>query len=572
VLSVSTNCLPSLPLPTYLCMQLQRALPLLATYDISSPQGRNPHVPPNPAMIEPSLAARAVARWEAANRLPKPAVSSIKACCCEACLWLALLLCAVWSPIYEQNTMRTKVDTARCDLCPTALHCQCQVEVPSITLPVVLDQGKRSAGGSSRSGSIAMPMLGVVEDGGWSRKQKQQAAYLDYMRELLPVLIPGVAAQQQQQQQQQSRGRAAGRQGPRSRAPPADAGSSGQQQEQEKGVAQQGQQQQVTQMGSQGVEGQSAAPSVPPQVDAQLAYQVGICDDWLQLSHMLSTFSPHGACGPLTLSSMLRRLGELLTPRSLLTWGAAERTAFTSFFDQLCTQAAGVVGELTAQQLCASLYGLALVTESRRSTRPPPGPSAALAPAASVTADLPAGDNSTGAGSQGRAGSSRGSAVAELVVRLPGEQAGNGDELGLQQGVSSKEDEATVLADPSLSPAVAHLVHQACGRAEELLQVRQTHWRRGSPALTSEASIPEHSPNGASSLDSSSTQLDASSTGASSGQQQQQQGQGQGEAAASSSGGGGGKWGPEQLYQLCWSLGALGVAPPSQSLMGCVCR
>jgi hypothetical protein len=123
------------------------------------------------------------------------------------------------------------------------------------------------------------------------------------------------------------------------------------------------------------------------------------------------------------------------------------------------------------------------------------------------------------------------------------------------------------MADPPLSPAAAQLVQQVCERAEELLQARQAQRRRGPATEASVDQAVSGSDESSSSTSIAARKGDTGSSEAPSTSQQQQVG-----VAAPPSPGAGVRWGPEQLYQLSWSLGVLRVAPPSQSLMGFVCR
>ncbi|KAL6752299.1 hypothetical protein V8C86DRAFT_601037 [Haematococcus lacustris] len=210
---------------------------------------------------------------------------------------------------------------------------------------------ERAAAGSSMAtgavweerGEAAGGLEVAVLDSAWQRRQQACAPFRAYMQELQGLLLPGMGAGVKGGRQRRAEGKEV-------------AGQEGQGQGQGQG------------------QGERQA------VDSQLAYQAGLCDDWLQLSHLATVFQAQ--LGPTTLTSLFRRMGDLVTPRASVTWGPGERAAFIAFVDVICAAAAAQADLLNGPQLGCVLYSLACTQHAWR--RPPPQPAAPANTAAST--------------------------------------------------------------------------------------------------------------------------------------------------------------------------------------------
>ncbi|KAF5829938.1 hypothetical protein DUNSADRAFT_15294 [Dunaliella salina] len=251
------------PLRNKYAQMLRAAVPLLVQYDIASPDGRPPHIGPSPPQfIEPSLTARAAARWEAAQRTPR------------------LLSHEAVLPPPSQSSIAANETAA-----------------------------------SSLKKEDSLPGAGVPADDRWVRREAEQASYLTYMHELrralglpprkmLPSpsaaaapLLPGQAKRQQRS------GRRGSTNGAGTEAEP-HGGHSVRQQQQQHQQQQHENQGQEEHGGEQGQHLQLDSIHAD-QLDQQLLYQVGICDDWLQLSHLAAAFED--VVGPLTAAALYKR-------------------------------------------------------------------------------------------------------------------------------------------------------------------------------------------------------------------------------------------------------------------------
>ncbi|KAJ9510870.1 hypothetical protein QJQ45_027721 [Haematococcus lacustris] len=314
-------------------LALQQALPLLASCDMASPEGRAPPLGaaswPSP-LIEPSLSARAAARWEAAHRVPirLPLPISITLPGLNPAPGPALAA--------TPSSLPHHLETSQSPALPTAAGKGADVGR--------MESGaERAAAGSSMATGAVWEERGeavgglevAVLDSAWQRRQQAGAPFRAYMQELQGLLLPGMGAGVKGGRQRRAEGKEV-------------AGQEGQGQGQGQG------------------QGERQA------VDSQLAYQAGLCDDWLQLSHLATVFQAQ--LGPTTLTSLFRRMGDLVTPRASVTWGPGERAAFIAFVDVICAAAAAQADLLNGPQLGCVLYSLACTQHAWR--RPPPQPAA----------------------------------------------------------------------------------------------------------------------------------------------------------------------------------------------------
>ncbi len=165
------------------------------------------------------------------------------------------------------------------------------------------DQG--GAGGAApeaqaeATGSGPWHWAPAPHDAAWTKRLRQHAAYQRYAEDLLSALTAASTTAADQ---------AAAK-------PPAGGGQRrqrGQEAAEQEGEAEAG----------------AGAPWEP-----QLCYQIGVCEDWLQLSHLLGAF--RGRAGAASLARACEQLTRVVTPRGMLQWGASERLAFSSFLAAL---------------------------------------------------------------------------------------------------------------------------------------------------------------------------------------------------------------------------------------------
>jgi hypothetical protein len=105
-----------------------------------------------------------------------------------------------------------------------------------------------------------------------------------------------------------------------------------------------------------------AQQRAPPQAyQQQLSYQIGITDDWLQVSHLLATFPAQ--LDPVATGLAYKHLAGMVTPASLLSLSPAERHHLQDFLARLAQHTAGLAASCGVGAAANVVYGLACLQQ-----------------------------------------------------------------------------------------------------------------------------------------------------------------------------------------------------------------